>query len=236
MNSRSIDSKAVSEILGYILVFGMIVVAVSLIYMQVYPELKRQQEISVFKAMEDLFTVLQGVERLVAYNVSQSKTVSLRIEEGDIYATRDFGCINISINGSWHNCSYGAIVYEVGNSKIILENGAVIECFGDDCIMLSKPRMFNRSGNVFISIINASGRLAFTGFGQMTFENCGSKIVNKTTNASVNITFHPSGDVNTTRVWIKYFVEDLGFRDVGNNTVNATGVNVTIAIHNVSIS
>jgi len=230
------NSKAVSEIFGYILLFGMVTTVVFLMYVQVYSELERQQEISVFKAMEDSFIVLQDVERLVAYNVSQSKTISLRVEKGILYAKRNFGSINISINGTWHNCSYGAIIYEVGSSKIVLENGAMIECFGNDCIMLSKPRMFNRSGEIFISIINASGGLAFTGFERMMLENSGSKIISRTKNTNINIMFHSFGNVDTTHVWVKYFVDELGFEDVDGDTVNATCVNVTIAIHNVTVS
>ena len=230
------DSKGVSEVYGYILVFMMIMIAVSMVYTQVYPEIKNQQESAVFEAMEDTFIVLQDVEKLVAYDVSPSRTVSLRVEEGVVSVSPDFGWTNVSVyNGTWNNHSfrYGAIRYEVGTSSIILENGAVVECFGSGCIIVSKPNMFCVDNNVFLSMINASGKTSFSGLRLVTLENNGSSSMIYE-NADVWIKF----DTPTKDAWVNYFSNsmcDIKFEKVDDSTVKISGVNVTISYHNVSV-
>ncbi len=220
------DSKAVSEVLGYILVFGMVVMAVFIIYIQFYPEIQRQQDISVFKSMEDTFTVLKNVEELVAYGASPSKTISLRVERGIIYAKPNTQW-NITVGGKKFT-THGVITYEVRDMKILLENGAIIECFGKECIMMSKPRIIRKSGEIFLSLINIRGSLALSGFGQISLENNGSEVY-KGSNTNISIEFNTPAR----EVWIKYF-KDLGFTE-SSNSVTCKNVNVTIAIHNITL-
>jgi len=95
--------------------------------------------------------------------------------------------------------------------------------------MTSEPRMFNRSGHVFLSIINTSGSLVFTGFDRITFENaCSNLICSKRANLIIEF------NTSTKDVWVNYFSEKLHFRKI-NDRVEASNVNVTIAIHNVTI-
>lgn len=233
MKKRILNSKAVSEILGFILIFSMIMMAVSLIYVQVYPEINKQQEYATLNSMENSFIIMQNIEYPVAYNILPTKTVNLRVEKGVIYAIPNFGNMSIIINGKNIRYSYGVLVYEVGNSKILLENGAVIECFGDEgCICLSNPKIFRVSDEVFISLVNINGSMGLAGLGQITFKNDGSRLLLTNTKVyNISITFNTP----TYKWWVNYF-RSMGFHVINNTTVSANNINVTIVIHNISVS
>ncbi len=183
-----LNGKAVSEVLGYILVLSVVVATITVIYAAGMPAIRSQEDIAVFRSMENTFYVLQNVERLVAYNITPEKAVTVRAEGGSIAVIPDWGWINITVRyGSGNgkvvfsfNKRYGAIIYIKNNNKaIILDNGAVLEYYGSSCLMTAKPRFLkvvdlNNGLNLYFSFINASGRISFVGYKSLTFKNSDS--------------------------------------------------------------
>ena len=203
--------KAVSEVLGYILILSVVVATITVIYAAGMPAVRSQQDIAVFRSMENTFYILQNVERLVAYNITPEKAVTVRAEGGSIAVIPDFGWINIIVrrgpsghpvefsltDALGHPYNYSVILYITKNNKaIILDNGAILECYGSRCFLVSKPRFLrvvdsNNGLNLYFSLINISGRVSFAGYKALTFKNLGSFILNfsdTTSNSPLNLT------------------------------------------------
>jgi hypothetical protein len=185
------NRKAVSEIVGYILVLMAIVATITVIYSAGMPAIKSKQDLAVFKSVENTFYILQNVERLVAYNVTPTKSIGVRIEDGSFAVVPDWGYIRISVRYTpGHGLGvvevfnfskrYGAVVYVKGDKAIILDNGAMIECHRSRCFVVSEPRFLKTADgylNLYFSLINVSGSVSFTGKRNVVFKNVGSTIL-----------------------------------------------------------
>ncbi len=258
MEVSRLNGKAVSEILGYILVLSVVVATITVIYAAGMPAIRSQQDIAVFRSMENTFYVLQNVERLVAYNITPEKSVSVRVEEGSIAVIPDWGWINITIKQGPvppTTIKYGVIVYISKNNKaIILDNGAIIECYGDRCYMVSNPRIlkWNNSTtcNLYISVINVSGDLSFTGYKSITFKNTNSIIMQPTTKSkaqTVNITINIVGadklGLNATAIeeaWVNY-LKSIGGQEIWAGPGKSAkfdykNISIIVGCYNITVS
>ncbi len=260
-----LNGKAVSEVLGYILVLSVVVATITVIYAAGMPAIRSQEDIAVFRSMENTFYVLQNVERLVAYNITPEKSVSVRVEGGSIAVVPDWGKITIV---AWYGSSphptrgniifgpvtysYGAIIYIGKNGRfLILENGAVIACYsGNRFLNLLDPRILSlyhsNKLDLYFSIINVTGALGFTGSKSIVFRNIGSSINNSLRLDTLNPALHWSGQPQNLRITIKELKADqLGINgdrlsEFWINTYfkplfNSTALNI-IAINNTSIT
>ena len=181
--------KGVSEVLGYIMILLVVVVSITVIYALGMPALSLQQNLAIFRSMEGTFYVLQDTMNLVAYNVTPERSFTMSVDKGTIVVCPKFGMMNVMVIDENHHTvfdlsqalghpyEFGAIVYFMNDHRgLLLTNGAMIECFGDRCLMTSDPR-FVSSGNltVFLSLINISGSFSFTGRHTLTLRNSGGK-------------------------------------------------------------
>ncbi len=225
-------NKAVSEIISYLLLFTMVFVVLSMILMQAYPELQKQREIVSIQVMENTFTVLQDVEKLVSFNVVPSKTVYIRADIGEIYANSSFGKVNFTINSTKsQSFKYGVLGYSVGTSKILLDNNAVVGCFEGGCVMLSNPWIFRENNTVYISIFNINSSMSLAGAGQILLSYKGKQIYDGYAN-NLTITFQNP----TSSVWVKFFNESLKFEKLNDHSVRAKNINYVISIYNLTVS
>jgi len=226
------DNKGVSEVLGYILIFGMVTFALTIVYMNAMPQIQSQQEYACFKSMESTFMTLKTVSELVAFNITPSKTVNLRIDNGILYTTDK---INVSIEGVTAN----ALVYEIGSNRIILLADTIFECFGDDCIVISKPRASNVNGHAYVSLINFSGSFTLSGSGAITLSNNGSEVINLDRH-SINITFNSENRnlANNLAEAFNTSLKEQGFSTIhADNNVTIQNINgVIVCLHNVTVS
>ncbi len=190
--------RGVSEVLGYLLVLSIIVATVTVIYAAGVPAIRSQEEIAVFRSMENTFFVLQSVERLVAFGTIPEKLVQIRAEEGSIAVIPNFGWINVSVaynNGTQIasflplNMSCGAIVYQHRSGRaIMLFDDAVIYYYGrDSAVLVSGPRAEGivDSGdglNIYMGVINVSGVKSFAGYGTLDLKSVSSSIYTKSLN------------------------------------------------------
>ncbi len=270
--------KAVSEVLGYILVLAIVVATITVIYAAGMPAVRSQQDIAVFRSMENTFYILQNVERLVAYNITPEKAVTVRAEGGSIavisdYITfREIQVVGIKqggneVNRTLSNVTYGAIVYigSSGNRGLVLDNGAVLFWTGDKIqplpanlkyvgnVPIISTRIFRIGNNVYISIINVTGELSFSGQKMIIFKNINSeikyypnaKMIKIWKDIIVNEKARALG-INTTELselWRTSIMRCLNGSIPGNsnwiqirpNPSNAR-LNVTIAIYNITVS
>ena len=245
-------SRGVSEVVGYLLVFSIVVTIVSVIYASGMPMVERTKENSALQSMETVFITLQSNIKKVALAQSPVRTMKLNLIKGSISANKIAG--NITVNGK--PIQFGNIEYTLGARKMIYENGAVIESTPGGSIIVSDPPIFftNSSGkaHVFISVINASGTFsAGGGIAEMSMrqdnpDNDTRVIYNGTVdydyvNISINSSYAHAWSLFLNNSYKKTFgnsPDDAGF-DKANNFcwLNVSmKCNLTLVSHNVTIS
>jgi len=244
-------SRGVSEVVGYLLVFSIVVTIVSVIYASGMPMVERTKENSALQSMETVFIALQSNIKKVALAQSPVRTMKLNLIKGSISANKIAG--NITVNGK--PIQFGNIEYTLGARKMIYENGAVIESTPGGSIIVSDPPIFftNSSGkaHVFISVINASGTFsAGGGIAEMSMRQDNpdndTRVIYNGAADYVNISINSS----YAYAWINYLQRDAEKMHLNVssshpdptasfgyvNVSDAKGLNLTLVSHNVTIS
>ena len=224
-------SRGVSEVVGYLLVFSIVVTIVSVIYASGMPMVERTKENSVLQSMETVFITLQSNIKKVALAQSPVRTMKLNLIKGSISANKIAG--TITVNGQ--TIQFGNIEYTLGARKMIYENGAVIESTPGGSIIVSDPPIFftNDSDNahVFISVINASG--TFSAGGGIAEMQIGPYNVSRDTHVYYNSFPVTSLNISVTSqyqdAWDRYLNKEFGGFPIPS-------CNLTLVSHNVTIS
>ncbi len=169
MKSKGKD-KGVSEVVGYILTFSIVIATVTVIYTSGMPMVEQTSETAVLQSMKTSFISLQSNVKKVALDQSPVRTMKFNLIKGSIGAKKspEAGWLNVTVDGTEHyNQSFGNIECTIGSKKVIYENGAIIEYTTGGNIIVSDPPIYftNYSGNkkVFISVINVSGNFSAGG-------------------------------------------------------------------------
>jgi hypothetical protein len=158
---RTNGEDAVSEAIGFILIFSLVMVGIGLITLYGYPVLLEQQSSANVKNMERDMIVLQNDMKSLLYKNVPYKETSLQVSGGalavyenvpshfkvEVTAGSNASEINTNLNSSGlDEISCGQLRYEsdAGESIIALENGAVLTRmeFQNGSAMLSEPRWF----------------------------------------------------------------------------------------------
>ena len=224
-------SRGVSEVVGYLLVFSIVVTIVSVIYASGMPMVERTKENSALQSMETVFITLQSNIKKVALAQSPVRTMKLNLIKGSISANKNAG--NITVNGQ--PVQFGNIEYTLGARKMIYENGAVIESTPGGSIIVSDPPIFftNSGGkaHVFISVINASG--TFSAGGGIAEMQIGPYNVSRDTHVYYNSFPVTSLNISVTSqyqdAWDRYLNKEFGGFPIPS-------CNLTLVSHNVTIS
>lgn len=225
------DKKGVSEVVGYLLTFGIVVAVVGVIYASGMPVVDETKDKSAFQSMETSFLTLQGHTKKVAFGQSPLRTMKFNLIKGSIGAKNNAGII--TVNGQ--PFQFGNIEYTIGTRKVVYELGAVIESTPGGSIIISDPPIFftNYSGNknVFISVINVSGGFsAGGGMADMHMRHDNTTVIyshEENVAVTIDITSSYRNDA-----WKRYLEEEFG----GSFPVNIGSCNLTLVSHNVSIS
>jgi len=166
--------EAVSESIGYLIIFGLILTGIGLITLYGYPLLMQQQSSANVRNMEQTMIVLQNDVKSLAYKLANFKETSLRVSGGSLsligprYTLQKFeiwtsdGGIG-GIGGITPYRLYpGELRYFSTNDNLVItmENGAVIEkpLATNGSFMLADPRWYldTNTGTLVINLMNVS--------------------------------------------------------------------------------
>ncbi|NOR59067.1 MAG: hypothetical protein GQ469_00295, partial [Methanosarcinales archaeon] len=125
------SQDAVSEVVGYTLLLGIIVIAVGIISMTALPVIQDAKEKAYLKNMEQGFTVLDSKASLVSIGKQPTQIVQMYTQAGGI-TVNDSSLSRIKVtftNGTTtyvvYDESMGTIQYQLGDNKIAYEGGGV---------------------------------------------------------------------------------------------------------------
>jgi hypothetical protein len=169
------DERGVSEAIGFMLIFGIVIAGIGLVTLYGYPLLLQQQVSADEKIMEKNMIVLQNDVKSLAYKTVPFKETSLKIGGGSLTvynSSSNTPSSSLQINDFTGASSYlppfipntrftpGELRYESTSSQtdISLQNGAVVlrRHVEPGSVMLAEPRWFFDSGTnkMVINLIN----------------------------------------------------------------------------------
>ncbi len=174
------SNRAVSEVIGYIIIFGIVMLSIGVIYAVGLPALQSSTDATQFKSIEQGFLILQTDLFKVALDQAPVRTTKLGTAEGGSLRSDPAACnmtIEITHGGTRDNHSIlmGNIEFNSRVGSVACENGAVVVNYQAGSVMLSKPRMFNSTdqGDILFSLVKINDSFSSLGGGiaQVTISN-----------------------------------------------------------------
>lgn len=179
---RHNNDYGVSETVGFIIIFGIVMMGIGLVTLYGYPALLQQQQVANIRNMEKTLIVIQtDINSLTFKNVPYQET-AVQVSGGTLSIEKDppnFPYFEIEIPG------HGNMIFRTnklkfmsddGSTIISLENGAVVKRYNaiEGSVMISKPRWYYDSVTKTMVIpmitLNASQDFSQTGIGTITMK------------------------------------------------------------------
>ncbi|MFQ3319235.1 MAG: hypothetical protein ACI8UR_002120 [Natronomonas sp.] len=151
--------RAVTEIVGFILVFSLVLGTVSIVYVGGFAELQDTRDFEKVQNAERAFDVLSTNLRGVAQGDAPSRATEIKLSDASL---RTGEPTFITINTTGMNSSAAAtrpITYQPSDSDstVIYEAGSVIRADGDSAQMVSRPDFVFGPNQTVIRVIELRG-------------------------------------------------------------------------------
>lgn len=228
----------VSESIGFMLIFTLVMVGIGLVTLYGYPILLQQQVNTDKRIMEKNMIVLQNDIKSLAFKSVPYKETSLKVGGGmlTVYNTvfsPTSSLFTISYGGpSTITFHPGQLQYESVNAQqvIAIENGAVMTrpMYMPGSAMLAEPRWFTDTDPItskttsVISLIglNSTIFMSQTGVGTVRMQVSDTNYTEiLVTGKTVNVTYTPDPNIyNFSGAWRNYFTNSLKWTETAPNT------------------
>ena len=221
-----LNDRGVSESIGFLLIFTIVIVGIGLVTLYGYPLLLKQQVSADEKIMEKNMIVLQNDVKSLAYKTVPYKETSLKIGSGSlsIYnSSHQPSFSNITISDSSgttivNKFEPGELRYESisAQTDISLQNGAVIlrPRFSGGSVMLAEPRWFYDAPTqtMVINLINftSEGIMAREGIGTIRMKMGDYNYTQLTPANPVTVIYTPNPSMDYSVAWDNYFMKIPG--------------------------
>jgi hypothetical protein len=237
------SDRAISEAIGFIIIFGIIIAGIGLVTLYGYPMLLQQQSTSNEQIMEKNMIVLQNDLKSLAYKTVPYSETSLSVGGGALMAYNmsnstnnakfTIGDGNNKICNNDGTCPLtfypGDLWYEStdAQTELSLENGAVVKRMlaENGSAMLAEPRWFydSQTNTAVIYLIgfntSTSDVMAQTGVGtvRMALAQTNYTIYNTLPPGDrVTVTYTPNATADYSMAWDNYFATTLGMSSQGS--------------------
>lgn len=187
---RNISEKGVSEAVGFLIIFSIVMIGISIITLYGYPMLLEQKSIANVRNVERDMIVIQNDMKSLAYKNVPYKETSLQVSGGAL-RVKSFASSTSVANSYfkiWNGTSTplieesfsGQLRFESDSTDdiIVLENGAVFtrQRFQTGSAMLAEPRWFfdDLTQTLVINLINISSADEPSKIGVMTIQMRGT--------------------------------------------------------------
>jgi len=239
LHTMSPDDCAVSESIGFMLIFGIVIAGIALVVLYGYPMLVQQQTSADEKIMEKNMIVLQNDLKSLAYKTVPFKETSLKIGGGALtvyHSSSSLPSSTLDIYDSGTLTSYlpppydvppslftpGELRYESVSAEtdISLQNGAVVmrPRVQSGSTMLAEPRWFydDSTNTMVINLfeITSSDIMAKEGIGTVQMELVGEPYYKETfvpPNQAVTLDYDPDSTQDYSLAWDNYIMNTWNF-------------------------
>ncbi len=224
------SERAVSNVLGFSLILGVVIIALSLVFSHTYFMINDAKEKVKYESMAQGFRKIQSIIEYSAYSKNPLKSIRILLNEGSI-SVKPGGDVTICVvinNTTAYSYSgkMGMIEYSFKETRVAFENGGVWLLSSGKPVMVSEPRIFiykkkvNNETILFIALtkINGSGSVGGKGFAEVEvrYNSSETRVFNESGYVEMNITS------DYAQAWKRYFD---GLRGYTENTVLQTELN-----------
>jgi hypothetical protein len=242
---RQMGDAGVSEAIGFLLIFAMVIAGIGLVTLYGYPMLLQQQTGADEQIMEKNIIVLQNDFKSIVYKTVPYKETSLKIGGGTLFVNnhltsgptfqiRDTGIV--MADNPTGDLRYDSTSTE---DEISLQNGAVVKrnlAVGSGSSMLAEPRWFfdEQTKTLVINIMNigSSGPLSREGIGRVQMKLGQTEYLRKEySGQTITIIYTPGPGAghDYTRAWQNYFENTMKMScSTGPLTCTKDGVKVLV--------
>jgi len=139
---RNDTRRAVSDTLGFVLVFGVIVATVAVVYVGGFDALTGARDAQQFSNTERAFDVLDSNVEDLAVRGAPSRTTEVLLSDGAL-GFADPVSFNVSTDsGRFYEATVEPIVYRADDGdRLVYANGALFREYGDRAVMFERPRV-----------------------------------------------------------------------------------------------
>ncbi|TGC07299.1 DUF7289 family protein [Methanolobus halotolerans] len=247
------SEDALSEVLGFSLTLGLMVLALAVIGVAGYPMLDQMQERGHLLNIEQSFSVLQPNINKVAYGKAPSQSVELKMYGSQVSATGT-SYMNMSMQ-AWNSTSSDydtpslerqmrKIENQYGENFIAYENTGVWARYPQGgSVIISKPDFAYHDNVLLVPMVTISGSKSVSGTGlTRVISQGGQTSVSVYENVSA-VTITLTSDYYES--WGRYLNEtlemDINNVDSGNNTISASrnynpGIDVIVTLSPMSVT
>ncbi|QSZ68411.1 hypothetical protein RJ40_08385 [Methanofollis aquaemaris] len=229
------NEEGVSEAIGFIIIFGLVMTGIALITLYGYPMLLQQQSNADVRNMEQTMVVLQNDIKSLCYKNVPYKETALQVAGGVLAVenvTKTGSWLNITASGNTMSFPTGMLIYTADSqdATIALENGAVIRAQTGGSSMIAEPRWYvdNNNGKktfvINLVALNASTEMFRNGMGTVRMKLSSSNVSSLTpSDGNVQATY--TGEFS--KAWENYLNGTLKMTKSGN-TYTLDGVDKLI--------
>jgi len=218
--TRFLDRSGVSETIGFIIIFGIVMTGIGIVTLYGYPALIQEQSNANIKNMEKNMLVLQSDLKSLTFKSVPYQESTIQVSGGTLIFENppanpsEYPYFEVNITGSPTKYHLGELRYITsdGQATVTLENGAVHIRYWSSPLgsaMLSPPSWYydSQTGTYVIQMIrmNASSYLAQTGIGvvQMQLSNS-NQLPPQDVDSNDYITYKPSFENHYGVAWSNY--------------------------------
>lgn len=240
-NIKFLSSEdAVSEVVDFVTILGLLVLSIGLIGMAGYPIVKNAQEANHIENTKQSFIVLANNVNKVAMGQAPSQNVELKMYGGSLSVTGDSSINITAINSTNENVTMvdrqmRSIESVVGETIVAYESTGVWARYPNgNTILVSKPLISNQSKMLIIPVVAIGGTSSVGGSGMSRVTARGIPKIDVHKNMS-NI----SVTINSTYLngWEDYFTNVMAWSpcDPGECTAKLQMKNIDVYIINIQL-
>lgn len=214
MRSPLVDRRGVSEVIGFVLVFSLVVGTISIVYVGGLSGLDETRDAERVNNAERAFDVLANNFQQLGRGEAPNRATEIKLADAQLTTSSNR---EVSVNASEMDSAASArpvtIRYDTqGDSRLVYENGAVIRVDDGNAIMQREPDFVFSSGTIVIRFISLRGAGQGVGGSASTVlvraeRTQRQMLVNRGSSSDVEIRMgtHP----DRADVWEKYFEERI---------------------------
>lgn len=200
----------VSEVIGFILIFAIMMGGIGLITLYGYPMLLQTKQNADINNMEKTFIVLQNDLKALTFKSVPTREVGVQVNGGvlSIVNDPDDPANIIYLGDELINPGYLKFTSDDSSVTLYLVNGAVIKQQGVGSVMVAEPRFFvdTDTSSIYIPITKlSSSENSVSGSHLLKFHLDSANIVDSTT-ATSSLQIGIPGDSPTLKAWDQYLV------------------------------
>lgn len=208
------DNRAVSEVVGFVLVFSLVTASVGFIYVDGFAVLEDRQDAERVNNAERAFDVLADNVEDVSRRGAPSRATEVKLTDARL-AFDNETTINVTVDGASTQAELTPLVYSGGtNTRIAYEAGAVVRSDGDAAIVKTEPELLFNESRTFLTLVETvparNGPRIVGGSTTVLVraERIGASVAaieNEPTTVVVNVTTTPERAI----AWERYLDEEI---------------------------